>query len=254
MDNQFISTINKVFSDFILEIAASLDRKSFLEKVKKRLKLESIDDWEHIWNSLDLINNTETAKNNFFKYGLSGPTKIHDEGEHFLRLYGLLNAIYLQYSAILRLSNTFNFTQQTKWVETFKQLDIIKYRNILGAHTVDYFNHDSGEKNLSFQLGQEWLYYARHDIELQSSNHTYEKFNPQKAVVEFNDKAEDFFLEIFLKVIKSIFKQKGSNIRIKYLQKIESLKQQKEELKKNNLVIRVSSSDDEDLLIIFKPF
>ena len=89
----------------IREIVYEITRKEnydkpFLLYVTKRLKFENEEGWISLCSLMDVIGDTELAKKHFFNYGIDGPTKILDYGEQYLRLYGILNALYLQKSAI----------------------------------------------------------------------------------------------------------------------------------------------------------
>ena len=65
------------------------------------MKFDDKNGWNVLCSLMDVLNDTELAKENFIKYGIGGPTKISDIGEQYLRLYGITNSIYLQKSAVL---------------------------------------------------------------------------------------------------------------------------------------------------------
>lgn len=118
------------------------DSKDYNQKLNKRFKLDQ-NKFEHgiIESCRFLLEDTECAIENFKDYGISGRTKKSDVGESYIRLYGLLNAIYLQISVPLKLIEVFKLEQQinkTKLKDEFKALPIYQTRNKISAHTIDY--------------------------------------------------------------------------------------------------------------------
>jgi hypothetical protein len=45
---------------------------------------------------MDIVGDASLAMYNFAEFSLDGPTKYEDTGERYLRLYGLLSAVYIQ--------------------------------------------------------------------------------------------------------------------------------------------------------------
>ena len=56
----------------------------------------------------------------------------------YLRLYGVLNAIYLQLGGIIDLMKLFNIREQKQIEKQLKSLEIIEFRNKVGSHTTKY--------------------------------------------------------------------------------------------------------------------
>ena len=84
-----------------------------------------------------------TAIRNFLKFGLDGPTRYEDIGERYLRLYGVLNATYIQQEAILNLYKLMNVP---KWNNSKKDISLLKIREVrhkVGAHSNDYLNRST---------------------------------------------------------------------------------------------------------------
>ena len=67
---------------------------------------------------------------NFQKYGLDGPTKFEDLGEKYLRLYGFLNATYIQQAAVLSL---YKFLNVPNPKEAKKRIEVLKIREVWPA-------------------------------------------------------------------------------------------------------------------------
>jgi len=117
---QFITKLIKTKSDKIS------DDKSFSEEVVRLLKIDNITMWARIWNVIYIIEDTEEAKDNFIKFGISGPTKYSETGEKYLRLYGILNSIWLQMNAIVELYAIFKCDGKNELYKKLKSLEIRK--------------------------------------------------------------------------------------------------------------------------------
>jgi hypothetical protein len=65
--------------------------------------LNKDEDWGFIVSSMNIIGDASLAINNFLEFWLDGPTKYEDVGEKYLRLYSVLNAIYIQGHAVTML-------------------------------------------------------------------------------------------------------------------------------------------------------
>jgi len=64
------------------------------EVLNKSFSIYTRSDWFTLCSAMDLLDDTESAKDNYLMFGLSGPTKYNDIGEKYLRLYGLLNSFF----------------------------------------------------------------------------------------------------------------------------------------------------------------
>ncbi len=77
--------------------------ESFDLFIQRSLKLNKVSDWSFICSSMDIINDSLLGIENFIRFGIGGPTKYDDLGEKYIRLYGVLNATYIQQQALLNL-------------------------------------------------------------------------------------------------------------------------------------------------------
>ncbi|MEN6308288.1 MAG: hypothetical protein ABFD91_11070 [Anaerohalosphaeraceae bacterium] len=137
--NQLISVLESYTDGFRTLINDKISSSN--QDVKSILNLDTPEDWGFLCASMDIIEDASLAIDNFRKYGLGGPTKYEDYGEKYLRLYGLLNACYLQQGAIQKLCKIFSI--KTDQIYT---LEIRKLRNKLGAHSTDFDNQSSKTK------------------------------------------------------------------------------------------------------------
>lgn len=147
MDNRSIISKYKdlhheVLSDFWIKWNPEKS-KNFKSDVIKFFYFEKEFDWNILLNALYVIDDTEYAKKNYLKFKLSGPTKILDIGEQYLRLYGILNAVYQQQLAIINLIEIHKIPHKSKIVNDLKKYKIIELRNKIGAHSTNYINNDS---------------------------------------------------------------------------------------------------------------
>lgn len=112
------------------------------QNVQKALRLNKRADWDVICTALDVIGDTTLAINNFLEFGLEGYTDRDDFGEIYLRLYGVLNATYLQQFAILSLYKRFNLDKLKEVIDSLKNPKVFELRNKLGAHSTNYKNKE----------------------------------------------------------------------------------------------------------------
>ncbi len=148
MNKNIENNINYQFAKIITKIYTSQEVKNYKDiddynnKLNRQFKLDQ-KKYEHgiIESCRFLIEDTEMAIINFIEYGIQGPTKYSDNGEYYLRLYGLLNAIYLQISIPLTLIEVFKLDESLdrKLInDDFNDLKIVDFRHKIGAHTLNY--------------------------------------------------------------------------------------------------------------------
>ena len=114
----------------------------FLAYVRKRLGINKSSDWNFIINARRILDDTNSAINHFLDFGLSDRDSYRI-GENLLRLYGVLNACYMQQQAILLLYRSFNVPSVHKVKEEMSLLKSRIIRHQLGAHSIDYDNPQS---------------------------------------------------------------------------------------------------------------
>lgn len=106
--------------------------------VRELLRLSKDADWNFICAAMDIVGDTCAAIRNFLQFGLDGPTKYNDVGEMYLRLYGVLNATYLQQEAILKLYKLTQVPNHEQARDKIQSLRVREVRHKLGAHSTDY--------------------------------------------------------------------------------------------------------------------
>jgi hypothetical protein len=138
--SQGLNTYREAFSDLIGELLRSRP-----EGLWKLLRLNKKEDSNFAWSAMYIVGDASTAIENFLRFGLDGPTKYNDTGERYLRLYGVLNATFIQQQAILKLYQLMNVPDLKNTKKRIYELRIRELRNKVGAHGVDYSSTDSGK-------------------------------------------------------------------------------------------------------------
>lgn len=110
--------------------------------IKESLRINSTEDWGIICASMDVVDDSALGLKHFLLFGIDGPTKYNDIGEKYIRLYGVLNASYLQQQAILNLYKKSNTDKPSDATQRINELQLRTIRHKLGAHSVDYDNKE----------------------------------------------------------------------------------------------------------------
>ncbi|WP_199232415.1 hypothetical protein, partial [Rubrivivax albus] len=108
------------------------------ESPTKALRLNSEDDWSFICVAMDVVGDASYALDNFLRFGLNGPTKYDNTGEKYLRLYGMLSAVYLQQEAVRKLYALMNCPSPRTVDREFASLEVRILRHQVASHSVDY--------------------------------------------------------------------------------------------------------------------
>ena len=108
--------------------------------VRELLRLNKEEDWDFLCVAMDVVGDASSAIRNFLQFGLDGPTRYQDVGERYLRLYGLLNAAYIQQQAVLKLFKLMNVSNPKTTKAKLDNLKIREFRHKLASHSTDYEN------------------------------------------------------------------------------------------------------------------
>jgi hypothetical protein len=185
MTQSLISRIEQHVRDLINEVANSAQGE-FLPSIKTLLKFENESDWITICSLLDVIGDTELAKDNFRKFKIEGPTKIK---------YPAKNAA----------------------LKDLNDLKILELRNKAGAHTVDYLGNDR-KKNphqISRGIGDNTK------IETLDSNNVHQEYDLHLLLNHFDDTVEYLLLKGAMKFVSTVFKN-NSVKKAKYLRNLNA--------------------------------
>jgi hypothetical protein len=198
-----LTLIHKYASTFREAINAKVRNSE--DAIRNSLKLNSSADWDFLCAAMDIIDDASAAIDHVQQYGLSGATKYNNVGEKYLRLYGLLSATYIQQQSALTIFRIMNVPDPKKAKEKFDSLEIRALRHKLSAHSTDYLNKDTGEKEafvpIRFDLGDTQISYANHTASMQNK-----KINLTAAIEAHSRLMIDVLDTILDKTIKTIFK------------------------------------------------
>jgi hypothetical protein len=221
MDISVITLCEQLIRDIANKMARSVkEDQPFRETVIKKLKFSNIGDWNVLCSLMDVLGDTELAKENFFKFDLSGPTRILDHGEQYLRLYGIVNAVYLQKSALIALIELVKLNDKKRVVERIESLKMLELRHIAGAHTVNFL--DNGVKN-PHQIQRSFG--GDRKITARDSKGVFKDYNLKDLLTEYNSVAQELIIQASEKFIDTVF-EKGNTSKAKYQDRLTLIKSQ----------------------------
>ena len=221
VNNSLIIRCEGIICELANEIAKSIGSNSeehFLISISRKLKFKNAKDWIVLCCIMDLLNDTELAKQNYDQFDLTGPTKISYPGEQYLRLYGIVNAVYLQKSAIASFVELVNLPHKKKIIEDLNNLEIMQFRHIVGAHTVNFMedNKINPHQIQRYALDQEM-------ISTIDSNSKFKDYNLKELILKYDNFVIELLVNATNKFINSVLKNGGDKLK-KYQEKIELVK------------------------------
>lgn len=208
--NNLLEEINQLFVKTTRDKIFNGEVENFSEHVRACLKLNKIEDWNYILASEDILEDSNLAIESFLKFGLGGPTKYKDTGEKYLRLYGVLNAAYLQQQSIFTLYKLFQCPKPNNIKLKIESLEIRGLRHKLGAHSTDFSDNVSGEI-YSYVPVRMML----EDFKCDYFNHTTDTYCEVnlKEIIESHLKLMcSIYYDILIKSVKTIYKSNPSKI------------------------------------------
>ena len=220
-DEEYLEKISKVeiYCEILLGVLRHTPVRNYSNDgefqtiLNRNLKFEKNDDHLRFRACIDLTEDTQLAIEEFYKNGLE--TSSNQYGENYLRLYGILNAVYLQMQATIELIELFKIPNKKKIVTELNDLEIIKVRNKIGAHTPKYENKKEkvAFKYESYRLTQTSISKWADKLVLVSSYDKIEKYDLIPLIKEFTERIE-FYLDVTSdKALKSLFKNESKNKR-----------------------------------------
>lgn len=181
------------------------------KRIQKKMKLENDFDPLRIRSCLDLIQDTESAIVSFSKFGLQKfSTKYFGDGEMYLKLYGILNAVYLQLYAIIELYEVLKLKYKKQVSNELRGLDIFEIRNIVGSHTINY---KVDKETLSNKTNKNFFRITQINITPKCENlnavdgfGNIKEYNLYQSIIEYNRVSERILYDGTLSYMKSIIK------------------------------------------------
>ncbi len=216
-DEEYLNIMSKVevYCEILLGVLRYIPVRNYKDEegykyiLNRNLKFENTDDHLRLRACIDLTEDSQNAISEFNKNGLI--TLSESQGEMYLRLYGTLNAVYLQMQATIELIELFKVPNKKKIANEFRALKIIEVRNKIGAHTPNYSNgkRQSNNKTESYRLAQSTISKWGDGLMLVSSYEKVEEFDLKPLINEFSERVE-FYLDIISeKALKSLFPNKS---------------------------------------------
>ena len=208
--SQLLNEINDLFIKITRDKIFKSEKDDFLSHVQDCLKLNDKKDWNYILASEDILEDANEAIVNFLKFGISGPTKYDDLGEKYLRLYGVLNATYLQQQAIF---NLYKFFQCPNINKLKKEIDGLKIRNLrhkLGSHSANYDDKISGDMHVFVPVRIEL-----NDYDCAYFNHStddYKNVDLKSGIEEHQVFMCKTYLEVLHKSVRTMYKSNPDKI------------------------------------------
>lgn len=175
--------------------------------VKDAIRLNNDKEWSFMCTALDILNDTTLAIDNFLEYGLEGHSDGKDPDEMYLRLYGILNACYLQQFAIYNLYKICSLQNIDKTLKELNNLKIYELRNKLGAHSNDYKNKEGEIECYVINRGSLKGYLFEYS---NNYNSTTEWVDLKECLVEHLLLIIDNLDKIYEKYINTLYKGKNS--------------------------------------------
>lgn len=145
-DEQYFSQISKVeiYCEILLGILRYTNVKNYpteeeyRKQLTKKMKFQNLYDFDLYRACIDQMEDAQYAINEFIKNGLY--VNESKQGEMYLRLYGVLNACYLQVGVMTDLVRLFNFHNQKEIRDELKKQNAIEFRNKIASHSTSYID------------------------------------------------------------------------------------------------------------------
>ncbi len=217
---EVLDAYGRAFRDLINAKVWSRDKS-----IRELLRLNKDDDWNFICAAMDIVGDACAAVSNFRRFGLDGPTKYNDVGEKYLRLYGVLNATYIQQEAVLKLYKLGQVPNLKGAREKIQSLGIREVRHKLGAHSTTYLSGRNGRV-------ESWV-----PVQVSLSGFNCEYFNNETLRSERADLREcinqhfeiliALMDKVYEKTVKTLYKAEKKTFE-EYMQKLKDLRIQRD--------------------------
>ena len=174
------------------------NEEEYKKQLTKKLKFGNLHDLELYKTCIDQMEDAQSAINDFNKYGLY--INEYRQGEMYLRLYGVLNACYLQIGVLTDLVRLFNFQNQKEIRDELKKLNAIELRNKIASHSTSYLDRNN---NLDYyRTAQSSLSKNATNIIIVGKNEA-ERVDLNECLAEFTNTIEKYLEEIIEKELYS---------------------------------------------------
>jgi hypothetical protein len=199
------------------------------EDMIRRYKFQNIGDDTKLRSCVDLLEDTENAIINFCEYQLNTDFVNDDLGERYLRLYGILNAVYLQIHAIIEIAEIVKYPFKKKIFNALSNHKIFELRNIAASHMVNY---KSGKSRTFISPPNRLNYFRLTQCNFKPDGSllamvdgfgNYEEYNLKELVYNYNTCSEKWLIKLVEKYSTSLFKM-NPRLQQTYREEINILK------------------------------
>ena len=182
-------------------------------------------------NAIYVFQDTELAKKDINTFGFQGPCRHKNDGEKYLRLYGILSSVYQQRLAVINFMEIFKLAAKNEYKEMLENSDCIQLRNKIAAHPSNYQENRDDNHFFVYEISRPEL--RVENVRLMKNQEQYEEYDIKKALDKFDKLIEQILTEILEKFIKKKFQNNG-----KYYQEFAEI----EDLKKGILHIKLPAN------------
>ncbi|MBC3542261.1 hypothetical protein ACFSC6_13770 [Rufibacter sediminis] len=165
--------------------------------------------WNMLHHSIYVIEVGELAKKNFLKFGPEGTSGLPEMGRRYLRLFGLLSAVYQQKLAIENLLEIYEIEEKEKISSGLNSSEIINLCNQLGAHATHFRSNPSVSEHpyKKYDLSRAALE-AKNTRQL-IKKYEFESFDLLDDLIYFDKKAELTLSYMLAELLKKAYKNQG---------------------------------------------
>lgn len=182
------------------------NKQTFLSKTKERFRFDNENGWKFLTSSLDTIGDSNYAI--IVYLNSKSEHKTSNSGIEYLKLYGVLSAVYIQQQSILKLLELFKVNELNAKKKEFEVLEITFLRHCISAHPINY--DLSGEK-VSFKIVRSSLY-QNGKVEVCDQSNSFKTHDIFQALETYKIVAENMMKTISEKLIENTYKSANNKI------------------------------------------
>lgn len=200
-ENFIRDILNSVVQKIDLE-KLTLNNQTFLSKTKERFRFDNNNGWKFMTSSLDTIGDSNYA---IIVYLNSNSA---NSGIEYLKLYGVLSAVYIQQQSILKLLELFKVNNLNVMKKEFEDLEITFLRHCISAHPINY---DLNGEKVSFKIVRNSLI-QNGKVEVCDQSNSFKTYNVFEALNKYQTVAEKLMEVVSNKIIENTYKSANNKM------------------------------------------
>jgi len=179
-----------------------LDQKNqtFLSKTRERFCFDDDNGWKFLVSALDCVGDSEFAITNFINTKIDNGRSFNTD-ERYLRLYGILSAVYIQRQSILKLCELFKMDNLKLIKKDFDKLNITFLRHCISAHPMNY---DTSSEVVSYRVVRASMEPSG-DLQIIDNSNSTKTYNIYDCISQYRIKAELILSALCEKVITNTY-------------------------------------------------